>query len=143
MKHAQQTSFTQLISKQKDQAKEDSRTESVGEQAVITPTDINHCEICYTFRFVRVIPINRHVPQQIKVVGTIWFSQHRHLNTAPQYGRREMSRFYNKAVNIILEFFVVSITKIGNSRTCFVSRPATVSTVLNLFIEKRPSLLYC
>ena len=43
------------------------------------------------------------------VVGKIWMSQHRHLNTPPQNGRREMSRFVHKAVNIMLQFFIVFI----------------------------------
>ena len=42
------------------------------------------------------------------MVDVIWLSQHRHLNTPPQNGCREMSRFVHKAVNIMLQFFVVS-----------------------------------
>ena len=55
------------------------------------------------------LPINRHITQQVTVVGIIWLSQHRHLNTPPQSGRREISRFVHKTANIMLQFVVVSI----------------------------------
>ena len=43
------------------------------------------------------------------VVGIIWSSQHRHLNTPPQNGCREVSRFVHEAANIMLQFFIVFI----------------------------------
>ena len=43
------------------------------------------------------------------MVDRKWLSHHRRLNTPPQSGCREMSRFVHKAANIMLQFFVVSI----------------------------------
>ena len=96
MRHAQQTCFTQLISplqpcsptrrkKQRDQPREDSRTASVSEQGETTSTDIGHEETWLHLSFLCVssphcLPINRHITQQVTVVGIIWLSQHRHLN---------------------------------------------------------------
>ena len=106
--HAQQTDLTNRLhptcgtNKEKNnKGKTRGRHPSANKKRQPQQTSVMK-KLDYTSRFVRVISTlspnhNRHITQQVTVVDIMWLSQHRYLNTPPQNGCREMSRFVHKA----------------------------------------------